>query len=354
MGRTPFQRRPALFLFDIQRLLADTQCRLSGKDRTMLFGTYANPLFVRSAAFHVPQEALTSCQLEEKFALEQGRIMRTTGVEARYLASLDETTEHLAVCAAQKALAAADVCAANVDLLVVGTFTPSTHLPGIASVIADRLGLSNCSGTIDVNTSCTSGLQAFIEAAGHLAISDAKLALVVASDTATGFMDWSSPRGVTTLLGDAAAAVVLAKDGPGVPVRAYALEAAPEHWEAIILRRKGTQEEFIEMQGRRVFDFAVRSVPPFVCNILERSGKVIKDVDLLIMHHANGRIIDAVEEKLSCPVFSNIRMFGNTSSAATLAPFADAWLQKRIRSDMTTVLASFGAGMTLCGVVLGS
>lgn len=186
----------------------------------------------------------------------------------------------------------------------------------------------------------------------------------IATDVLTKAIDWKD-RGTSVLFGDAAAAVWLEKTGP-LRIRSFLIGSDGSlanliTMDAIRPREVFAEEKleprYIKMKGRAVFEFAVRRLPPLIQEAVECADKKIEDVDLLILHQANARITQSIAERLKLPehkVFSNIERFGNTSSVATLLALADAWSQGKIKSCMTIVLASFGAGMTWSIAILES
>lgn len=290
-------------------------------------------------------------------------IYKRTGIRERRIAEENTTAADLGTYAAKNLIRQLQLDPLEVELLLVGTLSPPHFFPATACLIQERLGAKKAAA-FDINAGCSGGTHTLITAANYILNGFSTNALVIATDVATQAVDWRE-RGVSILLGDGASAIYLNTAGP-LRIRSFLMGSDGSLADAIVLdairpscsfENKIIKPHFIRMKGRIVFEFAVKRLPPLIREALASIGKEVRDLDLFIPHQANNRIIEAITERLGLPrekVFSHIEKLGNTSSAATLLAFADAWAQGRIHSGMTILLAAFGAGMTWSIIVLES
>jgi 3-oxoacyl-[acyl-carrier-protein] synthase-3 len=286
-------------------------------------------------------------------------IRERTGIGERRIAAPEESTCTLAVLAAREAMERAGVAAADLDLIILATCTPDYgNVPATASVIQDALGARRA-GAFDLNAVCSGFLYGLAIGSQFILNGVYQNVLLIGAEVLSRIVDWQD-RSTCVVFGDAAGAVVLRPtDEPGgllsfvlgnegagasyltVPAGGTRLPASAE-----TVRKR---LHFVKMDGREVFRLVTTLVPEAVLQALTRAGLTVHDVDLLIPHQANARIIDAATRRLGISenlVFSNVERYGNTSAASIPVALCEALEQGRVSPGDTIVLAGFGAGLT--------
>lgn len=315
--------------------------------------TYASIIGIGA---YLPERTLTNADLEAMVDTTDEWIRSRTGIGSRRLAADGEATSHLAAAAARAAMADAGIGPADVDFLVVGTSSPDHIFPSTAALTQTALGLS-CPG-VDVMAACTSFVFALQHATVMIESGRARTVLVVGADALTRHVDFTDRR-TCVLFGDGAGAVVVqASDSPGilgidlgtdgsgaevlsVPAGGSAAPCTPE--------RVAQGLHYLRMSGAEVFKFAVRVIPDTTERALAASGLRVADLDWLVPHQANSRIIDTVADRLGMPrerVVSNIERVGNTSSASIPLALNDLYTSGDLRPGDVIALVGFGAGLT--------
>jgi len=299
---------------------------------------------VTSWGVALPETAVTNADLEARLDTSDHWITERTGIRERRIGG---TTGELATAAARQALVAADASPGSVDLLVLATSTPDQHMPATASVVQDALGL-HC-GAFDVNAACSGFVYALVAGAGMTGIG-ARRVLVVGADVMSRLTD-QQDRSTAVLFGDGAGAVVLdAVDGPG-QILGWNLGSDGSLRHLLQADIGG----YITMMGKEVFRRAVRVMVDSSEAALARAGLTAADVDLLVPHQANTRIISAACERLGIPMertASVLDRTGNTSAASIPLALGDAASAGRLAKGDIVLLVGFGAGMTWASVVL--
>ena len=307
---------------------------------------------------YVPELVRTNQQMAEQCpGCDPDWIEQRTGIRERRIAAEGESTSDLAVRAAQYALAKAGLYASDVDLLVVGTFTPDYQCPSTACLVQDRLGLD--APAFDVQAACSGFMYALTTAAQYVATGNSRLALVIGADCNSRIVD-QTDRSIAPLFGDGAGAVLLAPGTMQQGLKAYQL--ASDGSGGMMLDRKagGTRfpltpeairsgEHYLQMDGRNVFKWAVRTVTESIEVVLESAGLSRHDVSLYVLHQANQRIIDAVAEKLGLApdrFLNNVHKYGNTSAASIPLVLDEACSAGAIDRGDTLLMCGFGAGLT--------
>ena len=280
-----------------------------------------------------------------------------TGIRARHLASPDQTSSMLAEPAARAAMAAANINADDVDLLIVATSTPDYVFPSTACLLQARLGIPDCAA-FDVQAVCSGFVYAMATADHFIRSGKYRCALVVGAEVFSRILDWSD-RSTCVLFGDGAGAVVLkACATPGLLASALHADGS----QADILRVPGqvaggtiTGDPFLRMDGQAVFKFAVRVLADVAREVTDRAKVGIAQVDWLIAHQANLRILSATARKLGLgpdKLVVTVDRHGNTS-AASIPLALDAWVRAgRIRSGQKILLAGVGGGFTWGAILL--
>jgi len=314
---------------------------------------------VTGCGIGVPRKAVTNAELALALPqIDPAWIARRSGIEQRHLAASTETTSTFAVTAGAAALETAEIDPATLDLVVVATCTPDRQIPGIAPLVASKLGAARA-GAFDVNAACAGFLTAHCTADAMIRAGRIERALVIGAETMSRFVDWNDPK-TCVLFGDGAGAVVLeaadeptgllsltfGADGEGadlihVPAGGSARPASGDTADA--------NEHTIKMNGPEVYRAAVRIMESAARDAMRGAGFTPDDVDLLIAHQANQRIIAEVGDRLGLDeqhVFSNVARFGNTSAASIPIALSEAAREGRLYPGARFVLTAVGAGLT--------
>ncbi len=309
---------------------------------------------------YLPEKVLTNADLEQMIETTANWIVERTGVEERHVAAPGETTCDLAEQASRHALEAAGIEARDIDLIVLGTTTPDHVFPSVATQLQHRLG---CHGgpAFDVQAVCTGFVYAMDIARRFIATGATRRALVVGADTFTRIIDWQD-RGTCILFGDGAGAVVLeATDEPGIiDSRLHADGRYKELlWVPAGVSSGYDQTQrnaaFVEMRGSEVFKVAVHTLKEIAEQILTANGMTVADVNWLIPHQANRRILAATAKRLGLPeerMVDCVRLHGNTSAASVPLALDVAVRDGRIQRGDILLLEGFGGGFTWGAVLL--
>ena len=309
---------------------------------------------------YLPEKILTNADLEQMIETTADWIVERTGVEERHVAAPGETTCDLAEQASRRALEAAGIEARDIDLIVLGTTTPDHVFPSVATQLQHRLG---CHGgpAFDVQAVCTGFVYAMDIARRFIATGATRRALVVGADTFTRIIDWRD-RGTSILFGDGAGAVVLeATDEPGIiDSRLHADGRYKELlWVPAGVSSGYDQTQrnaaFVEMRGSEVFKVAVHTLKEIAEQILTANGMTVADVNWLIPHQANRRILAATAKRLGLPeerMVDCVRLHGNTSAASVPLALDVAVRDGRIQRGDILLLEGFGGGFTWGAVLL--
>ncbi len=324
----------------------------------MLSKAQGKPVGITGIGAYAPERRLTNADLE---AMDIGTndqwIMERTGIRERRIAADDQALSDMCRPAAEQALAAAGLAAADVELLVVATVTPDMAFPSTAALLADQMGMTEA-GAYDLSAGCTGFMYAVVQAYGFVAAGMASNALVVGGDVLSRIMDWTD-RGTCVLFGDGAGAAVLqpveqggflgfelGADGSGglelyLPAGGSRLPAS----EATI----AAGGHFVQMNGREVFKFATRILVSSAERVLAECGRTIDEIDVYVPHQANVRIIEHARQKLGVPeekVVVNVDRYGNTSSGSIPLALAEAEAAGRLNDGDLVLMTGMGAGLT--------
>jgi 3-oxoacyl-[acyl-carrier-protein] synthase-3 len=305
----------------------------------------------------VPERVLTNADLAELVDTSDEWITERTGIKERRIAEAGQAASDLALPAAQRALEAAGLDAADVELVVVATVTPDMFFPSTGSLLASALGADDA-GAYDLSAGCTGFMYALAQAYGALAGGLAQNALVVGSETLSKIMNWHD-RTTCVLFGDGAGAVVLehVRDGgflgfelgsDGEGGKELSIPAGGSRNPATA-QTVGQELHFLRMNGREVYKFATRVLVSSAEKLLDECGLTVDDVDLYIPHQANKRIIDHAARNLGIPeekIFVNLQRYGNTSSASIPLCLAEAAADGRLTEGTRVLMTGMGAGLT--------
>ena len=303
---------------------------------------------------YLPDNIVTNADLEKRVDTTDAWITERTGIRQRHIALPGQTTGDLAFEASKRALEAAGVAASEIDLLVVGTTTPDVIFPSTACLLQNRLGANGCPA-FDVNAACTGFVYALGVANNFIRAGAAKTALVVGAETLSRMIDWTD-RGTCVLFGDGAGAVVLkASDEAGIVSTHLHADGA---YERMLHNPVGVSRGFtdepnhgvrVKMIGNEVFKVAVKTLDAVVEETLSANGIEKSDIDWLIPHQANLRIITATAKRLSMPmdrVIVTVDRHGNTSAASVPMALDEAVRSGRVKRGELLLLEAFGGGFT--------
>ena len=289
----------------------------------------------------LPSRRVTNDELATTLDTSDEWIRTRTGIGARRIAADDVDVTDLATEAAQKALDDAGLTVEDIGLIVVGTAT-GRAFPSTACIVQERLGARGATA-FDISAACSGFIFALQTAASMLATVEGKHALVNGAEKMSSIVDWSD-RSTAILFGDGAGAVVI---GQTEQEGLNAFELGTDGRGAHLLFKD--IDGPIEMNGREVFKFAVRKLPEIVEKVIQKADSTLEDIDILIPHQANLRIIDAACERLHIPqekVIVTIDEHANTSAASIPLALEEARQQGRLTPGTKLVLAGFGAGLT--------
>jgi 3-oxoacyl-[acyl-carrier-protein] synthase-3 len=298
----------------------------------------------------LPRRRVTNEELAQQVDTSDQWIVERTGIRSRYVAGDGETTASLATEAARRALDHAGVAAADIDLIVLATATPDQTFPSSATKVQAALGIDDCVA-FDVHAVCTGFLYALSVADSMLRSGNAKKALVIGSETFSRILDWED-RATCVLFGDGAGALVLAAEEGERGILATKLHADGRHNDLLFVdggpSTTGTVGK-LRMKGREVFRHAVVNLADVLNEVLTDAGLTSADVDWVVPHQANARILDATARKLGLPaekVVVTVDEHANTSAASVPLALDKAVKDGRIKRDDIIVLEAMGGGFT--------
>jgi 3-oxoacyl-[acyl-carrier-protein] synthase-3 len=312
---------------------------------------------------YLPSRVLTNRDLEALVETNHEWIVSRTGIAERRIAADDEATSDLAFHAAERALKAAGLKGRDLDMVIVATLTPDTLIPSTGAILQHRLGARKAAA-MDLEAACTGFVYALSTADAFIRTGAMSRILVVGAEVLSRWLDWTD-RGTCILFGDGAGAAVLEADTrPGI--LSTHLFADGSKGSFLCIPAGGSRlpltggpvdgrGQYIKMIGNETFKMAVKAMNDAAGAALEANGLKGKDVDLLIPHQANIRIIEATAKKVGIPmerVMVNIEKYGNTSSATVPIALDEAVREGRISAGDTVLLDAFGAGFTWGSVIL--
>ncbi len=283
-------------------------------------------------------------------------IVQRTGILERRHAEPEVATSDLAVEAAQRCIEHAGVDPQEIDLVLLGTFTPDMLLPATACLVQDRLGL--CAPAMDIHAACASFIYALITGMQFVATGSSRLVLAIGADCNSRVIDPSDKR-TFPLFGDAAGAVLLAPGSKDQGLLSYAVGSDGSGAELLCRPMGGSRlpftqaadndsRHFLHMEGRPIFKWAIRMLRETISETLRAADMTLDDVDLVILHQANMRIINSAVQDLGideAKVFNNLERYGNTSSASIPLALDEAFQEGRIHPGSHILFSGFGAGL---------
>ncbi len=307
---------------------------------------------------YVPSKVLTNDDLSRMVDTSDEWIVTRTGIRERRVAGAKDTTASMSIAAAREALEKAGVRPHEIDLIIVATATPEYAFPATACLVQDALGAVNA-GSFDLSAGCTGFMYAMSMGAQAIQSGAHNVVLVIGAETLSRILDWND-RTTCVLFGDGAGALVMRVGGSSGGVLSTLVRSDGSGGDLLILPGGGSKHpathqsleqglHFVKMNGREVFRFATRIMDRSAREVAIKAGVDMSDVDLIIPHQANLRIIQAAARALKLPeerFFVNLQHYGNTSSASIPIAICEAVEQDRLKPGDHCLLVGFGAGLT--------
>ncbi|HWL22597.1 MAG TPA: beta-ketoacyl-ACP synthase III [Ureibacillus sp.] len=297
---------------------------------------------------YVPEKVVTNFDLEKIIDTNDEWIRTRTGIQERRIAEHEDTSD-LAYNAALQALKSADISPSQIGLILVATVTPDRSFPSVACQIQERLDATNAAA-MDVSAACSGFIYSLATAKQFVESGTYEYVLIVGAEKLSKVTDWED-RNTAVLFGDGATAAVIGKVSEGRGILSFELGADGSGGKHLFLN----DERHISMNGREVFKFAVRQMGESAVSVIEKAGLTKEDVDFLVPHQANIRIMEASRERLDLPeekLSKRIHQYGNTSSASIGIALSDELEAGKIKDDDIVVLVGFGGGLTWGAAVI--
>lgn len=315
------------------------------------------PVGITGLGMYVPQKVLTNHDLEQMVDTSDEWIVARTGIRERRIAAPDETTFTMSLASSRQALEMAGVEPDEVDLILVATVTPDMMFPSTAALLQHALGARRAAAA-DLSAACPGFVYGLALGAQTIASGLYRTVLVVGTETLSRITDYTD-RNTCVLFGDASGAAVLQPVREGYGLLSVVLGSDGSGGEHLYLPGGGSRYpashetvdkrmHYLKMNGKEVYKFAVRVMNESTVQVLEEAGYTVADLDLLLPHQANLRIIEGAVERLGIPwekVVVNLDRYGNTSSAAIPVALYEALQAGRVRDGDLLVMVSFGAGL---------
>jgi 3-oxoacyl-[acyl-carrier-protein] synthase-3 len=307
---------------------------------------------------YAPERVLTNHELAAMVDTSDEWIVSRTGIRERRLAAADETTVDMSVIAAERALAKAEITAADLDLIILATSTPDYFCPPASSLLQDRLGAARA-GAMTLVAGCSGFVYGLITASQFVQTGAYRHILVVGAEKLSFAVDWSD-RNTNILFGDGAGAVIVSQSTQPGGLLSHLTGSDGSEADALIVPGFGCVTDLtpadlaqkkhkLRMDGQRVFKFAARVLTDSVIKVVADAGLTIDQVDLIIPHQANDRIIDLAARRLGVDrskIVINIDRYGNTSAASVPLALCEALEDGRIQPGARIAMVAFGAGLT--------
>ena len=290
---------------------------------------------------YLPEKIVTNQDLEKIMDTSDEWIRTRTGIEERRIAGDDVDTSDMALAAAQEAIKHAGITAEEIDLILVATVTPDTPFPSVACRIQEKLGATKAAA-MEVSAACAGFMYGMVTGKQFIETEVYKYVLVVGVEKLSKVTDWND-RNTAVLFGDGAGAAILGPVSENRGILSFELGADGTGAKHLY------QDEYIIMNGREVFKFAVRQMGESSLHVLEKAGLTKEDVDFLIPHQANIRIMEASRQRLELPVekmSKTVHKYGNTSAASIPISIVEELEAGKLKDDDVIVMVGFGGGLT--------
>jgi 3-oxoacyl-[acyl-carrier-protein] synthase-3 len=305
---------------------------------------------IEGVGIYLPQKVLTNFDLEKIVDTSDEWITTRTGIEERRIAE-NETVVDMAVEAAKEAIENAGIPKEEIDVLILATLSPQLGFPATACLVQERLKLPPKAMAFDISAACSGFLYGLDIADAYLKSKKKKTALVIGAEKLSSIIDWED-RSTCVLFGDGAgAAVVRYDENSESDILSSKLYTKGSAWKILYREPCG----YLQMEGRKVFKEAVQGMTQASKEAIEEAGLSVEDIDLVIPHQANFRIIKAVAEKLGIPlekVYVNVNKYGNTSAASIPIAMYEAIKEGKLQRGMNVLLTAMGGGLTWGSIVL--
>jgi 3-oxoacyl-[acyl-carrier-protein] synthase-3 len=316
------------------------------------------PLQILGIGYSVPDTIITNDDLTKLYDTSDEWIYTRTGIKERRVVSGEESATDLAFKAAQNAIGKAKIDPQKIDLIISASSAPVDLYPSTACRIQGKLGLDKVPA-FDITAACSGFIYALNMARAFISAGMYKTILILAADNNSRLCDWED-RSVSILFGDGAGAMVVTESKDGIDdILSIDIRSDGSLGEYITLPLTGQscplvkpceqKPSYVKMNGRDVYKFVVRILPDYIDKCLKEADMKAEDVDYLILHQANQRIIEAVQQRLEYSdekVISNIKYYGNTSAASVPIALAEGVENGKVKLPSTAILSGFGAGMT--------
>lgn len=312
----------------------------------------------------LPPNIITNKDLEKMVDTSDEWIVSRTGIRERRVVDEDTATSDLATVAARRALDDAGLEPSDIDMIIVATVTPDMNFPSTACLVQSNLGADHCPA-FDLEAACSGFLYGFIVASQFIMTGVHKNILVIGAECLSKFLNWKD-RNTCVLFGDGAGAAVVSRVEEGYGMLSHCMGADGEGGKHLLLEAGGSRKpasletvkndlHYVQMEGSEVFKFAVRIMAKASEQVVELAGLTKKDVDFLVPHQANIRIIEGARKRLNLPeekVYVNLDRYGNMSAASVPVALDEASRTKAIKKGDRLILVAFGGGLTWAACML--
>lgn len=324
------------------------------------------PVKIAGIGYCVPETVITNDDLTKLYETSDEWIYTRTGIKERRVVSGNETAIDLGLTAAKNAIEKAGIDVNDIDCIIGAASAPPQLYPTLSATIGAKLGIEDNIPAFDMTAACTGLIYAMQVARGFIQSNIYKTILIIAADNNSKITDWTD-RGTSILFGDGAGAMVMCASDDGVDdILSIKISAnggigdliktgVPSQCCPLVKPADHVASGKILMDGKEVYKFAVTTVPKYVEECIELSGLTAEEIDYLIPHQANQRIIESIQKRLKYSddkVISNIKYYGNTSAASIPIALVEGVEKGKIKLGSTAVLCGFGAGMTWGGAVI--
>lgn len=323
------------------------------------------PLRIAGVGYSIPNTVITNDDLTKLYDTSDEWIYTRTGIKERRLVSGNEDAITLGYDAAEKALAKSGLKAEDIDMVICASSAPPQLYPAIGCRIQAHLGIPNNVPAFDVTAACSGLIYILSIARAYIAAGIYKTILLVATDNNSRLLNWED-RTASILFGDGAGAMVVTASQDGVDdIISIDIRANGSIGDLIqlplagkncpLVEQRDEEPQYISMNGKEVYKFVARVLPEYVEQMIQNAGMSAEDIDYLIPHQANLRIIQAVQERLGYAdekVVTNIKYYGNTSAASIPLALVESVEKGNVKLDSTAILCGFGAGMTWGGAIV--
>jgi len=314
---------------------------------------------------YLPERIMTNEDLEKMVDTSDEWITSRTGIKTRRIAAETEACSDLCYKAALKALEQSNTKAEDLDLIIVATITPDYYTPATSAVLQNKLGAKKAAA-FDLSAACSGFVYGVVTGSNFITTGMYKKVLVVGAEKLSTIIDWTD-RNTCVLFGDGAAAAVLGEVEEEYGMKSSFLGAKGELDDASLIvpaggsKRPATQDtldgrlHYLKMRGQDVFKFAVNALPTSVKAALDGANMEASDIEMVLPHQANFRIVQRAAKKLGLPVekfYMNIERYGNTSAASVGLALVDAFEEGKIKKDDNILLVGFGGGLTYASAIL--